>query len=115
MTATVRRLSRLLLILGVAFPLHAAGAAPVELVSRIAPDQASDTATGSSGSPGGGLADTAPIALSANGRYAAFVSSATNLVPGQDDANNTADVFLRDLATATTVLVSRSAASPAWR
>lgn len=111
MTAKVRRFSRLLLILGVACPLHAAGAAPVELVSRIAPDQASDTATGSSGSPGG-LADTAPVALSANGRYAAFVSSATNLVPGQDDTNNSADVFLRDLATATTVLVSRSAASP---
>jgi WD40-like Beta Propeller Repeat len=43
-------------------------------------------------------------ALSANGRYVAFTSSADNLVP--NDANRSSDVFVRDLATATTVLVS---------
>jgi hypothetical protein len=43
-------------------------------------------------------------ALSANGRYVAFTSSADNLVP--NDANRSSDVFVRDLVTATTVLVS---------
>ena len=41
----------------------------------------------------------------------AFVSGATNLVPGQDDRNGALDVFLRDRVTASTVLVSRTAAS----
>ena len=41
----------------------------------------------------------------------AFVSGATNLVPGQDDRNGALDVFLRDRVTVSTVLVSRTAAS----
>jgi Tol biopolymer transport system component len=41
----------------------------------------------------------------------AFVSAATNLVPGQDDRAGIADVFLRDRVAGSTVLVSRSAAS----
>ncbi len=46
--------------------------------------------------------------ISASGRYVAFVSSATNLVPG--DASTLADVFLRDLWTNTTTLVSATPA-----
>lgn len=42
--------------------------------------------------------------LSADGRYLAFVSLATNVVPG--DTNAKADVFLRDLVAGTTVRVS---------
>ena len=38
---------------------------------------------------------TTGISLSADGRYAAFDSPATNLVPG--DSNNRSDVFVRDL------------------
>jgi Tol biopolymer transport system component len=45
-------------------------------------------------------------AISGDGRYVAFVSDATNLV-GHDE-NRAADVFLRDLRTGTTELVSRS-------
>lgn len=48
------------------------------------------------------------FAFSANGRRIAFVSEATNLVPG--DTNNVADVFLRDLDTNTTTLVSINSA-----
>jgi Tol biopolymer transport system component len=43
-------------------------------------------------------------AISANGRYVAFSSDATNLVPG--DTNNQRDVFVRDLVSETTTLVS---------
>ena len=46
------------------------------------------------------------LAVSANGRYVAFTSYASNLVP--DDTNDTADVFVRDLAARTTRRVSVS-------
>jgi Tol biopolymer transport system component len=44
------------------------------------------------------------VAISGDGRYVAFVSSATNLVPG--DTNNAADVFLRDRRAGTTTRVN---------
>jgi hypothetical protein len=45
-------------------------------------------------------------AISGNGRYVAFTSSADDLVPG--DANDAQDVFVRDLQAGTTTLVSIS-------
>jgi len=42
--------------------------------------------------------------ISANGRFVAFQSEATNLVPG--DTNNNGDIFVRDLSTNTTTRVS---------
>lgn len=45
-------------------------------------------------------------AMSADGRYVAFRSSATNLVAG--DTNNVADVFVRDLQTGITLLASQA-------
>lgn len=53
---------------------------------------------------GGGDGDSLPVGISTNGRYALFESRAGNLVPG--DTNHVADVFLRDLAAGTTLLVS---------
>jgi TolB protein len=50
--------------------------------------------------------DSAVAAISANGRYVAFVSDASDLVP--DDTNGTQDVFVRDLAKGVTMLVSRN-------
>jgi Tol biopolymer transport system component len=49
-----------------------------------------------------GASDTP--AMSADGRYIAFTSSAANLVPG--DTNGGPDVFIRDLTAGTTVRVS---------
>jgi CSLREA domain-containing protein len=46
------------------------------------------------------------VALSADGRYVAFTSTASNLVDG--DTNETVDVFVRDLLEGTTTRVSRS-------
>jgi Tol biopolymer transport system component len=46
-------------------------------------------------------------AVSADGRHVAFVSDATNLVPG--DRNRSSDVFLFDRSTGSTTLVSRGA------
>jgi Tol biopolymer transport system component len=52
----------------------------------------------------GGNNISAEPALSGNGRYVAFTSAADNLVPGDTNAN--LDVFVRDLVTGTTALVS---------
>jgi hypothetical protein len=48
--------------------------------------------------------------ISADGRYVAFVSQASNLVPG--DANGRRDVFRHDVDTGTTVLVSQAPSGP---
>jgi Tol biopolymer transport system component len=47
--------------------------------------------------------------VSGDGRFTVFASSAPNLVPGQDDANRTFDVFLYDRQLDSTRLVSRKA------
>jgi len=54
----------------------------------------------------GGVLDTnfGPPAISADGRYVAFASSATNLV--KSDRNQVADIFVRDRAAGTTERVS---------
>jgi Tol biopolymer transport system component len=78
------------------------------LVSRSA---ASSTTTGNGASVAWQVGDPEPR-LSADGRYVLFLSHATDLVPGQNDVNDSLDVFLYDRVTATTTLVSHSAASP---
>jgi Ca2+-binding RTX toxin-like protein len=59
---------------------------------------------GSSGERGND--DAFNPSISANGRFVAFHSNATNLVPG--DTNNSRDIFVRDLLTNTTTLISVS-------
>ena len=54
--------------------------------------------------------DSITPSISANGRYVAFASSATNLVDG--DINSNQDIFLRDLQTGTTTLISPDL--PGW-
>ena len=55
---------------------------------------------------------TYPAGISADGRWIFFPSFATDLVPGQVDADGKSDVFLHDRVSGTTVLVSHSASSP---
>lgn len=61
-------------------------------------------ANGVDGAKGNGA--TAPAAISADGRYVAFASAATNLDPADVDA--TPEAFVRDRARARTILVSRA-------
>jgi Tol biopolymer transport system component len=63
-------------------------------ITRVSVDSAGNQALGNSGFP----------SISADGRLVAFVSDATNLVPG--DNNNSPDIFVRDLSTNTTTRVS---------
>jgi Tol biopolymer transport system component len=51
-------------------------------------------------------ASGAPLAVSGDGRYVAFISSADGFAPGADP--RVANVFVRDTSTGTTTLVSRS-------
>lgn len=55
--------------------------------------------------------DSLDLALSADGRWVAFLSKATDLVPGQVDAEASNDVFLFDRVSRNVTLVSRSADS----
>jgi Tol biopolymer transport system component len=57
-----------------------------------------------------GAGESVRPALSADGRFVAFLSSSPDLVPG--DTNQSVDIFLFDRAAGTTTLVSRSAAFP---
>jgi hypothetical protein len=63
-----------------------------------------DRASGADGAPADAFSSDA--AISANGRFVAFTSLASNLSPDDGDDNN--DVFVRDLQTNTTTLVSRA-------
>ena len=76
-----------------ALPAIALGAIVTERVS---------VATG--GGQGGGNSSTNSLALSADGRYIAFVSSSSTLVAG--DTNGKKDIFLRDRKLSTTERVS---------
>ena len=61
-------------------------------------------ATGADGAKGNAAAPD--VAISADGRFVAFSSEASNLHP--DDGDDDPDVFVRDLQTNTTTLVSRA-------
>lgn len=64
--------------------------------------------TSSAGAPGDAdSSDTYPPAISADGRYVAFESAASNLVPG--DINGKRDIFVKDMETGETRLVSVTA------
>lgn len=67
--------------------------------------QTGTTTRVSVGTGGGqGDGDSSDPAISADGRYVAFKSQATNLVPG--DNNGVVDIFIRDRQTGTTTRVS---------
>ncbi len=70
-------------------------ATPVQETSRIS--------VANDGSQANGASDS-PSMSSASGRFVAFVSSATNLVPG--DTNGVADVFIRDTSLGQTSRIS---------
>ncbi|MGQ9666706.1 MAG: TolB family protein [Anaerolineae bacterium] len=99
-----RRTTGLLIGLGLVFMLVALGVRPgmlswpavsaAAVIERIS--VASDGTQGNS--------DSMDNAVSEDGRYVAFSSLADNLVAG--DTNSTADIFLRDRLTGTTVLIS---------
>jgi Tol biopolymer transport system component len=73
-------------------------------------DRVANTTTLASVRAAGGTpnADTVDAAISANGRFVAFTTAATD-VDGLADTNGATDVFVRDLVAGTTQRVSRAA------
>jgi Tol biopolymer transport system component len=86
------------LLLLVTLPAVPAGVARIELVSVSSAGTQGDTDVGMSSEVRG--------AISADGRFVAFLSAATNLVPG--DTNKFVDLFVRDRQTGTTERVDLS-------
>ncbi|HET9210826.1 MAG TPA: hypothetical protein VFR03_10540 [Thermoanaerobaculia bacterium] len=89
-------------------------AGTLEVASRVDPSQYSATGSGPD-FPSYSSPPLSPASVSADGRYAVFLSAASDLVDGQQDVNGWLygdDVFLADLATGAVTLVSHSLASP---
>jgi Tol biopolymer transport system component len=78
----------------------------VSLICGHAVAQTTERVSISSGEVQGDESSTLQPAISADGRYVAFVSDATNLVPG--DTNRRQDIFVRDRLAGTTERVSVS-------
>ncbi len=72
-----------------------------EAVTLVSSSAALDAAAGSGGGAGS-------AAISADGRFIAYLSDGPDLVPGQRDDNQAFDVFLYDRTARTTVLVSHT-------
>lgn len=80
--------------------------AEIELISKIPPRIAPGTALGL-------LGFLQRPALSDDGRFVVFLSSAPNLVPGQIDPEPGFDIFLHDRVSGSTHLITHAAGSPA--
>jgi len=76
----------------------------IPLVSRAAPGDTSRVSRATDGTQGDN--DSSSASISADGRYVAFASEATNLVSG--DTNGYWDVFVHDTQTGATSRVSRA-------
>ncbi|HZD03663.1 MAG TPA: hypothetical protein VE173_02060, partial [Longimicrobiales bacterium] len=94
---TLALLSGLVLLIGLALA-QGAGASPL-ITSRV-----STTSAGAEGTGG----DSLDLAVSADGRYVAFESDASNLVGS--DTNTLRDIFVKDTTTGATTRVSTSSA-----
>jgi Tol biopolymer transport system component len=82
--------------------LTTAAAGPADIYVRSGSNAITDASVAVDGGPANG--PCLEPAISADGRYVAFASTASNLVAG--DTNGVSDVFVRDLATNTTTRVS---------
>src|SRR5262245_16303406 len=96
MIDAARATHRFFLVVSLVVLWVAAGAGSVAAgpTARVSVDSAGRQANGGS----------AVAAISADGRFVAFESEATNLVPG--DTSGLIDIFVRDLVTGTTTRVS---------
>ncbi|GAA2643135.1 hypothetical protein [Streptomyces vastus] len=95
MTRAIRAVSVAAIALStIALTVTTASSAPSPATERVTVSATGEQSNGASGAPG----------LSADGRYAAFSTNGSNLVPG--DTNGTSDSFLRDLRTGTVERVS---------
>jgi Tol biopolymer transport system component len=96
----MRRLGRVFLVALIAVPV----AGYVALAARAPKTRRVDVSSSGVQAKGGASGARTGEAISANGRFVAFASDATNLVP--NDTNHATDIFVRDLKRGTTRRVS---------
>src|SRR3954470_4940486 len=87
-----------------AIPLPAIMAPKLNVFLRDRTNQSTVLVSINAGGSGGGNGDSVPVALSTNGQFVLFESSASDLVTG--DTNRLSDIYLRDLQNNSTLLVS---------
>jgi Tol biopolymer transport system component len=111
-----RRVILLVLILGgLSLFARAARADSIQVVSRADPQDPMTSVTANGESSISDTLQQPPVvrtSLSADGRFIAFSSTATNLIPGLNDQNQTGDVFLYDRQDGSITLVTRKAGAP---
>ncbi len=101
------------LSLGLALASSVAAISLIAGPSTAAPPVSTVLASAAPGGTVPGNGQSSGASISADGRWVAFLSRATNLVPGFDDMNGASgdDAYLLDRTTGTIVLVSGSAGS----
>jgi hypothetical protein len=87
---------------GTALPIH--GVPRLNVFLRDRTNNTTTLVSVNQAGTGGGNGDSIPTAFSSNGQFVCFESGASNLIP--DDTNGVTDVFVRDLLSNTTFLVS---------
>jgi Tol biopolymer transport system component len=85
-------------------PIPAISPAPLNVYLRDRSNAATTLVSVNSSGTAGGNDNSWPVAVSTNGQYVLFESSASDLVSG--DTNNATDIFVRDLVNGQTLLVS---------
>ena len=85
-------------------PIPAVSPSPLNVFLRDRSNAVTTLVSINSSGSGGGNDNSWPIALSTNGQYVLFESSANNLV--SSDTNNAPDIFVRNLVNGQTLLVS---------
>lgn len=98
-----------LILLLTTLPLVSAQARDGSLPSAVASSDVVSLVSRNNAGTDSGNAPSHMTAISGDGRYIVFASSATNLVPGVTDMNDAPDVFVYDRIGNVTKLVSRSA------
>ena len=93
-----------LVTLGTNKPIPAVAPSPMNVYLRDRTSATTTLVSVNSSETGGGNDNSWPIAISTNGQFVLFESSASDLVSG--DTNKATDVFVRDLAHGETILVS---------
>lgn len=107
-----------LLLGGLSLFARAAEADSIQVVSRADPQDPSfpvPSVTANASSFISDLPQSVPVvrtSMSADGRFIALLSLATDLIPGLDDQNQAGDVFLYDRQDGSMTLVTRKAGSP---
>jgi len=101
---------------GLSLFARAAGAGSIQVISRADPI---DPLTWSVTANGDSFISDVPqsiafvrTSMSSDSRFIAFSSTATNLIPGLNDQNQTRDIFLYDRRDRSTILVSRKVGDP---